>query len=120
MENKFNINDLELFIKSFKYCYFLEGDDKTHKRLDDSLELIQKIRELVVKETEYTLKDKVSKLIKLMEDNTSTKWDFDLQNTFDCIVIDDGINEHPDDEKCNEVYTGSEIWVLMQEIKKEL
>ena len=55
-----------------------------------------------------------------MEDNTSTKWDFDLQNTFDCIVIDDGINEHPDDEQCNEVYTGSEIWVLMQEIKKEL
>ncbi|QDP55098.1 MAG: hypothetical protein Unbinned8454contig1000_21 [Prokaryotic dsDNA virus sp.] len=52
MENKFNINDLELFIKSFKYCYFLEGDDKTHKRLDDSLELIQKLRKLVEKEQE--------------------------------------------------------------------
>lgn len=118
MENKFNINDLELFIKSFKYCYFLEGDDKTHKRLDDSLELIQKLRKLVVKE--YTLKDKISTLIKLMEDNTSTKWDFDLQCTFDCIVTDDGINEHPDDEQCNEVYTGLKIWDLIEEIKKEL
>jgi len=59
MENKFNINDLELLIKSFKYCYFLEGDDKTHKRLDDSLELLKEIKKIVVKQTEpqdvYTL-----------------------------------------------------------------
>lgn len=70
--------------------------------------------------TRNTLKDKVSALIKLMEDNTSTKWDFELQYTFDCIVIDDGVNEHPDDKKYNEVYTGERIWGLMNEIKKEL
>ena len=107
MENKFNINDLELLLKGFKYCYFLEGDDKTHKRLDNSLEALKRLRH------------QFTELVNLMEANTSTKWDFELQHTFDCIVTDDGVNEHYEQE-CSEFYTGSKIWDIVKEIKQEL
>tara|TARA_R100000353_G_C6424973_1_gene174268 strand:- start:405 stop:626 length:222 start_codon:yes stop_codon:yes gene_type:complete len=69
--------------------------------------------------TSKTLKEKVKKLINLMESNTSTKWDFALEHTYDCIVTEDGTNRHSQD--CyDEVYTGGKIWHLVNEIKEEL
>lgn len=59
MEKQFNINDLELLLKGFKLSYFLKEDNKTQTRLDNSLELLSKIKKIVVKQTEpqdvYTL-----------------------------------------------------------------
>lgn len=102
MEKQFNIYDLKLFLKSFKYCYFLEGDNRTHKRLDKSLELLEK----------------VEKLIQAMKNNTATKWDFGLQYTFDCIVTEDGVNHHEQPE-LSEIYTGQKIWDLIKDIQND-
>tara|TARA_Y100001963_G_C6611972_1_gene367488 strand:- start:11 stop:253 length:243 start_codon:yes stop_codon:yes gene_type:complete len=62
------------------------------------------------------LQIKVKDLIKLLNKNVSTKWDFDLRYTFGCIVTEDGLNEH-EDERYNETYTGQKIWPLTEEIE---
>jgi len=54
-----------------------------------------------------------------MQNNTSTKWDFSLQYTFDCIVTETGENEH-EDKEYSETYTGENIWKQVEEIKKYL
>lgn len=70
--------------------------------------------------TSKTLKEKVKKLINLMETNTSTKWDFELEYTYDCIVTEDGTNKHTSESYHDEIYTGGKIWHLVNEIKEEL
>ena len=65
------------------------------------------------------LKRECSKLIQLMQNNTSTKWDFSLQYTFDCIVTETGENEH-EDKEYSETYTGENIWSQVDKIKKYL
>lgn len=65
------------------------------------------------------LEDKVLTLIKLMEANVSNSWTFDLEMTYECIIVEDGVNRHEDDQY-TEVYTGARIWQLVEEIKKEI
>lgn len=55
-----------------------------------------------------------------MEQNTASKWDFSLNYTFECIVTDNGINEHEDEPQYTETYTGGDIWELIKDIKKDL
>lgn len=63
---------------------------------------------------------KIKSLIDLMEQNTASKWDFSLNYTFECIVTDNGINEHEDEPQYTETYTGGDIWELIKDIKKDL
>ena len=63
---------------------------------------------------------KIKSLIDLMEQNTSSKWDFSLEYTFECIVTENGTNEHEDEPKYTETYTGQGIWELVEDIKKDL
>ena len=63
---------------------------------------------------------KIKSLIDLMEQNTSSKWDFSLEYTFECIVTENGINEHEDEPQYTETYTGQGIWELVEDIKKDL
>lgn len=63
---------------------------------------------------------KMKSLIYLMEQNVASKWDFTLGYTFDCIVTENGINEHEDEPQCTETYTGGDIWELVEDIKKDL
>ena len=60
---------------------------------------------------------KIKDLFKLLKNNTSTKWDFDLRYTFECIVTEDGFNRH-EDERYSEKYYGQKIWPLIEEIEK--
>ena len=63
---------------------------------------------------------KIKSLIDLMEQNTSSKWDFSLEYTFECIVTENGVNEHEDEPQYTENYTGQGIWELVEDIKKDL
>ena len=63
---------------------------------------------------------KIKSLIYLMEQNRASKWDFHLEYTFDCIVTENGINEHEEEPQFTETYTGGDIWELVSDIKEDL
>ena len=62
---------------------------------------------------------KIKDLFNLLKKNTATMFDFDLRYTFECIVTEDGLNEH-EDERFSEKYYGKKIWPLIAEIEKLL
>ena len=77
------------------------------------------------------LKIKVSKLLELIERNTTTLWVDNLEYTVECALLEDvssdnmRIPEHgpdPDETKCQENYqfNGNEIVKLINEVKKKL
>ena len=82
-------------------------------------------------ESYIDLKIKVSKLLELIERNTTTLWVDNLEYTIECALLEDvnsdnmRIPEHgpdPDETKCQENYqfNGHEIVELIDEIKQEL
>jgi|TARA_R100000329_G_scaffold119367_1_gene98381 hypothetical protein len=73
------------------------------------------------------MKEKVKKLIELIEHNTHSLWDSNLQDTSNCIMLEDkelkDMVYDEDGEEVgfkNHIFTGNELLKLIEEIKKEL
>lgn len=82
-------------------------------------------------ESYIDLKIKVSKLLELIERNTTTLWADNIEYTLECVLLEDVNSDHmrcpendpdPDETKSQENYqfNGNEIVKLINEIKKEL
>jgi hypothetical protein len=74
------------------------------------------------------MKEKVKKLIELIEHNRTTLWNENLEGTSDCIILENVhskeicLEPHSSDdcEEYNHQFTGGEIEKLIEELKKEI
>tara|TARA_Y100000401_G_scaffold44831_1_gene34370 strand:+ start:291 stop:857 length:567 start_codon:yes stop_codon:yes gene_type:complete len=73
------------------------------------------------------MKAKVKRLLELLEHNTHSLWDSNLQDTTDCIILEDKelkdmVYEENTEELDfkNHVFNGNELCKLIEELKKEV
>ena len=73
------------------------------------------------------MKAKVKRLLELLEHNTHSLWDTNLQYTTDCIILEDKelkdmVYEEDTEESDfkNHIFNGNELCKLMEELKKEV
>ena len=73
------------------------------------------------------MKAKVKRLLELLEHNTHSLWDTNLQYTTDCIILEDKelkdmVYEEDTEESDfkNHIFNGNELCKLIEELKKEV